>query len=209
MNDIIYAIVGPSGSGKTTLVQELIKNYKNEFYEIISFKTRKKRPDEIEGVHGYYITEEEFKRISKETHMIAETVYDGHYYGANEGELFDMGDGKNALYVIDYESVELLKHQVSKIKGHENTKIVFVYIKVDHNSLGNRLRRAGNRSNDEIKSRLDRLVFEDGVMEKADHVFDNADCSVDEMALRFITDIVKYEDPETYDKIIKKELLYK
>lgn len=188
-DSVIYAIVGPSGSGKTTLVQELMKEFPHFFYEIISYKTRKKRPDEIEGVNGYYVSKEEFNEIRKQNIMIAETVYDGHYYGADEGELLPLEDGKSALYVIDYESIELLKSQVKKIKGHEQTKVIFVYLTIDHDILEARLRNSGNRSENEIKSRIARLSLEHGVMEKADYVISNNSGDRINMVRDFIVNI--------------------
>jgi len=186
---VIYAIVGPSGSGKTTLVQELIKKFPYLFYEVVSYKTRNKRPDEVEGVNGYYVSKEEFIKIRNQNIMIAETVYDGHYYGADEGELLPLEEGKSALYVIDYESIELLKNQVKKIKGHEHTKVIFVYITIDRDILEARLRKSGNRSENEIKSRIARLSLEDGVMEKADYIINNNSGDRNDMVKDFIVNV--------------------
>ena len=186
---VIYAIVGPSGSGKTTLVEELIKKFPFLFYEVISYKTRDKRPDEVEGVNGYYVSKEEFIKIRNQNIMIAETVYDGHYYGADEGELLPLEEGKSALYVIDYESIELLKSQVKKIKGHEHTKIIFVYLTIDHDILEARLRNSGNRSENEIKSRIARLSLEHGVMEKADYIISNNSRDTNDMVRQFIVNV--------------------
>lgn len=186
---VIYAIVGPSGSGKTTLVQELIEEYPHLFYEIISYKTRKKRHDEVEGVNGYYVSKEEFIKIRNQNVMIAETVYDGHYYGADEGELLPLEEGKSALYVIDHESVELLRNQVKKIKGHEHTKVIFVYIKIDRDILEARLKNSGNRSENEIKSRIARLSLEDGAMEKADYIISNNSGDRNDMVKDFIMNV--------------------
>lgn len=56
-------IVGPSGVGKATLVNEVLKSYK-VFERKISYTTRPKKPIEKGPDHYYFITKEEFMRVS-------------------------------------------------------------------------------------------------------------------------------------------------
>ena len=51
----IFIVSSPSGGGKTTIVRRIL----SEFPEIIfsvSATTRPKRPDEIDGVHYFFLT---------------------------------------------------------------------------------------------------------------------------------------------------------
>ena len=57
-------VVGPSGVGKSTLIDEVLKKYGDIFERKISFTTRNKKEIEKGGHNYYFITKEEFMRVS-------------------------------------------------------------------------------------------------------------------------------------------------
>ena len=57
----LIVISGPSGSGKGTVVNILKKN--SAYALSISATTRSPRPGEIDGVHYFFKTEDEFKEM--------------------------------------------------------------------------------------------------------------------------------------------------
>ena len=83
----------------------------------------------------------------------------------------------------------MLFRSVKKIKGHEQTKVIFVYITIDRDILEARLRNSGNRSENEIKSRIARLSLENGVMEKADYIISNNSGDRNDMVKDFIVNV--------------------
>ena len=66
----LVVISGPSGVGKGTVVKMLQQKYEEEnkkLYLSISCTTRNPREGEVNGVHYYFISEDEFKeRIEKD-----------------------------------------------------------------------------------------------------------------------------------------------
>ena len=58
----MFILSSPSGAGKTTICKKLIDEV-NGIDLSISVTTRKKRKDEIEGVHYFFKSNEEFNCI--------------------------------------------------------------------------------------------------------------------------------------------------
>ena len=51
----LFVISGFSGVGKGTIIKEILKRNPNMYFSV-SFTTRNKRPEEIEGVDYHFIT---------------------------------------------------------------------------------------------------------------------------------------------------------
>ena len=62
---LIIVISAPSGTGKTTIVRELIKNNEN-LVASVSYTTRKKRANEIEGKDYVFVSSELFSSMVEE-----------------------------------------------------------------------------------------------------------------------------------------------
>ena len=60
---IIICIVGPSGSGKTTMARFLEKAL--DIPMLVSYTTRPKRPNEIDGVDHRFVTEDQMPSRDK------------------------------------------------------------------------------------------------------------------------------------------------
>jgi len=60
-NRPVIVITGTSGAGKGTLVQELLRRTPDVALAV-SATTRERRPDEEDGVHYHFLSEEEFAR---------------------------------------------------------------------------------------------------------------------------------------------------
>lgn len=96
----MLVILGKTASGKNTIVNELVKNY--GFKQLVTYTTRPKRKDEIEGITYHYISLEEFKKKDREG-FFAETAY---YSPASGGEwaygtsLEDLKNADNKTVVI-------------------------------------------------------------------------------------------------------------
>ena len=86
-------ITGASASGKTTLGNMALNNG----WRCASVHlTRPKRPDEIEGVHGVFLTEEQFVANFAQGAYIETSLQDtllqpiGYYYGTPKSMLYDL-----------------------------------------------------------------------------------------------------------------------
>lgn len=143
MNQLLV-IVGPSGSGKSTLA-EFLKDF--GYQQIISCTTRKPRPDEINGVHYYFKTKEEFDKIKK----IEYTLYAGNYYGTTYDELQEQLNKENCFCIMDINGALKMK------KWFPQTKIIFIYSNID--VLNQRMLKRGD-SIEKINERISNILEE-------------------------------------------------
>ncbi len=60
MNKQVFLVAGPTGSGKDTIIREIIKRYPKVEYGVTAV-TRQPRPNEVNGVNYYFLTNEKFE----------------------------------------------------------------------------------------------------------------------------------------------------
>lgn len=101
MNKLLV-FTAPSGAGKTTIVRHLLTKY-NELAFSVSATTRSRRAGEEHGVHYYFLSQEEFKRLVAEGAFLEwEEVYEGQFYGTLKSEVQRLwAAGKCILFDID------------------------------------------------------------------------------------------------------------
>ena len=80
-NGLLLVVSGPSGVGKGTLVKALMGR-NSRIKMSVSATTRAPRPEEIEGVHYFFKTEEEFKAMVDRGEFLEYIhVFGSKYYG--------------------------------------------------------------------------------------------------------------------------------
>lgn len=78
---LLLVVSGPAGAGKGTLDKALMDRNKDMKLSV-SATTRKSRPGEIEGVHYFFKTEEEFKAMVERKEFLEYMhVFNMNYYG--------------------------------------------------------------------------------------------------------------------------------
>lgn len=75
---LIHVLVGEGASGKTTIVKQLEAF---GLQPIISFTTRPKRENEVDGVDYHFITEEEFIQKLHANEFAEHNIFNDWYYG--------------------------------------------------------------------------------------------------------------------------------
>ena len=88
---VLMVISGFSGAGKGTLMKKLVADYDN-YALSISATTRNPRPGEVEGVHYFYKTKEEFWKMIDSDALIEYACYVNNYYGTPKKFVNDMLD---------------------------------------------------------------------------------------------------------------------
>ena len=98
---MLLIISGPSGTGKGTLVKMLMENDPS-FRFSCSVTTRKPRVGEIEGVHYYFVSDEEYEQMVVNGEFLEHATVHGHHYGTLRKPVEDMmKQGYNVLLDID------------------------------------------------------------------------------------------------------------
>lgn len=183
----IFVISSPSGGGKTTIVRRIL----SEFPEIIfsvSATTRPKRPDEIDGVHYFFLTEEQFiEKIKNDEFIEWERFYD-YYYGTLKTFVIDnIQNGKSVLLEID------VKGALSVKKIFPDAILIFIDVPT-FEELVNRLNRRKTESEADLQKRIDRAKMELSYKDKFDYIFVNKDLEeVTSQIKSLIKEILKKE----------------
>jgi len=109
-NGLLLVISGPSGVGKGTLVNALME--RNQKIKMsVSATTRAPRPGEIEGVHYFFKTEEEFKAMVDRGEFLEYIhVFGSKYYGTPRSFVEQqLADGYDVILEIDVQGAMKVK----------------------------------------------------------------------------------------------------
>jgi guanylate kinase len=164
----IIAISAPSGSGKTTIVRRILKDIPELDFSV-SATTRKKRKDEKEGVHYYFISEKEFKEKIENNEFIEWEKFYDYYYGTYKKNVNNaIKSGKSIILEVDVKGALSLKNIY--------TDAVLIYIvPPSFDELVNRLVKRKTEDKADLQKRIDRAKMELGLKDKFDYFIENRD----------------------------------
>ena len=136
-----------SGAGKTTLKDLVIKDFPDIKYSI-SATTRKPREGEIDGVHYFFKTKEEFEQMIKDDGLIEYNLVHGNYYGTPKSFVEKtLAEGNCGLFDLD------VFGKVNFDKVYPDATGIFIMPPSDE-ELERRLRGRGTDSEEVIQLRL-------------------------------------------------------
>ena len=164
----VFVITGQSGAGKGTLIERLLDLFP-QLELAVSATTRARRPGEVEGVHYYFISEEEFDRRLAEADFLEYHVFS---WGQRSGTLvseIDRISGQGKVCVLELETEGALS-VVDRIPG-----AVTIFISAPIEELERRLRDRATESSGEIGERLEVARAQLGVSSRFDYVVENDD----------------------------------
>ncbi len=169
MNKGIYIVIsGPAGSGKGTVVK-LLREMIADIGFSVSATTRAARPGEIDGVHYYYITKEEFENKLKNNEVLEHTRYCDNYYGTLKSEAERVvSEGKDLILEIEVDGA-------SQVKKACPDAVCVMLLPPDAETLEARLRGRGTETEDVIKRRLARAREELEYLPYYDYVIVNGE----------------------------------
>ena len=165
---LIIVISAPSGTGKTTIVRELIKNNEN-LVASVSYTTRKKRTNEIDGKDYSFVSSELFSSMVEEKSFLEHAKVFDCFYGTPKKEVEDsLNKGLNVILEIDWQGA-------MQIKRERPECLMLFIIPPSKEELMFRLRKRGTDSNNEIRLRFDEALNDINQYENFDKVFINED----------------------------------
>lgn len=163
---ILVVISGFSGAGKGTLVKKLIETY-DRYALSVSMTTRNPRPGEIDGVHYFFTSKEEFEKTIKEGGLIEHANYCGNYYGTPKEFVDRMrAEGKDVILEIEVQGALQIKEKFP-------TALLLFVTPPNAEELKKRLYGRQTETEDVIKSRLNRAYEESEWMNQYDYIIVN------------------------------------
>ena len=165
---LIIVISAPSGTGKTTIVRELIKNNEN-LVASVSYTTRKKRANEIDGKDYVFVSSELFSSMVEEKSFLEHAKVFDCFYGTPKKEVEDsLNKGLNVILEIDWQGA-------MQIKRERPDCLMLFIIPPSKEELMFRLRKRATDSDNEIRLRFDEALNDINQYENFDKVFINED----------------------------------
>ncbi|MBL1287366.1 guanylate kinase [Streptomyces sp. LamerLS-316] len=143
----LTVLSGPSGVGKSTVVAHMRKVHP-EVWLSVSATTRKPRPGERNGVHYFFVDNEEFDKLIANGELLEWAEFAGNRYGTPRQAVLDrLEAGEPVLLEIDLQGARLVRQSMPE------AQLVFL-APPGWDELVRRLTGRGTESQEVIERRL-------------------------------------------------------
>jgi len=164
----VFLITGQSGAGKGTLIERLLDKFP-QLELAVSATTRARRPGEVDGVHYYFISDEEFDRRLADDDFLEYHVFPwGQRSGTLVSEIDRIGEqGKVCVLELETEGA------LSVVDRIPDAVTIFVTAPIEE--LERRLHERATESSGEIGERLRVAKEQLDVADRFDFRIENRD----------------------------------
>ena len=154
-NSKLIIISSPSGAGKTTLCKLLIKKMKNINLSI-SYTSRSKRLNEVDGKDYYFVNKKKFELLKKNNFFIETATNFNNLYGSPyKNIILSKKRNKHILFDIDWKGARKIRRNYKK-----DDIIDFFILPPSKSELKRRLVKRGRDNKKEINLRLSYAIDE-------------------------------------------------
>ena len=197
----IIIISSPSGAGKTTICKYLIKKMNNVDLSV-SYTTRNKRNNEIEGKDYFFTSKEKFIELKRKNFFIETAKIFNNYYASPYTNInFTSKKNKHILFDIDWQGARNLRKKFNK-----NNILDFFILPPNITELKKRLIKRGRDNRNEIKLRLSLA------MKEIKHYKEYKYILINENVQQTVNNIIKIIDHNLLiyknQKLLNKKLIY-
>ncbi|PPE06160.1 guanylate kinase [Williamsoniiplasma lucivorax] len=180
----MIVVSGPSGVGKGSINSKLRQDEHLNLAFSVSMTTRQPRDGEINGVHYFFVTREEFEKAIAQHELIEYAEFVGNYYGTPRKYVEQqMKNGKNVILEIEVDGA------TQAIKNEKNVLSIFL-MPPTLQELATRLQGRQSEAPEVIKARLDKAMLEVPLKHNYQYVVEN---DTVENAVEKMTDILEKE----------------
>ena len=171
----LVVISGASGVGKGTVLG-IMMSKREDLKFSVSATTRPPRPNEVDGVHYYFITKERFEEMISQGEFLEYDAHAANYYGTPRGQAEEKMEHGSVLLDIEPNGAKQVK------QAAPDALLIFI-MPPSVEELERRLRGRGDTSEEQIVMRMERAVWEMEQRSWDDHVVvnDSAERCADEI----------------------------
>lgn len=179
---VLLIISGPSGSGKGTIVERLVSEL--GYSVSISATTRSPRPNEVDGVHYFFNTVENFEKMIAAGELLEHARFCDNYYGTPKKYVEDqIKAGNNIILEIEVQGA-------LQVKEKYNDAVLIFTMPPTLEELRRRLVNRGTEDMETIDKRIKRAEEELEYLPRYDYLVIN---DTVEQAVKDVDCIVKAE----------------
>lgn len=161
----MFIISGASGVGKGTVLSLAMEKRKDLIFSV-SATTRDPRPNEVDGVHYYFITKEKFQEMIRENAFLEYDNHAANYYGTPRAQAEEKMARGILLLDIEPKGAQQVKQALPDAVS------IFI-MPPSKQELERRLRHRGDTSEEQIAMRLQRADWEMEQRTWYDHIVVN------------------------------------
>ncbi len=161
----LFVISGASGVGKSTVLKKVMAARKDLQFSV-SATTRPPRPGEEEGVHYYFVSKETFEQMLKDDAFVEYSAHAANYYGTPKAELEKKL--KLGSVILDIEP-----NGAFQVSEKRDDVILIFIMPPSMEELARRLCSRGDTSEEQIKIRQERAIWEIEQSSRYDHIVIN------------------------------------
>ena len=164
---LLLVISGPAGVGKGTINLSLISR-NSDIRMSVSATTRSPRPGEIDGVHYFFKSEEEFQKMIEDGAFLEYMrVFNTHYYGTPKSFVEqELDEGRSVILEIDVQVAMRVK------AAYPDAVLIFI-APPSMSELKSRLIHRGTESSEAIERRFETAYHEMELVDRYDYVVVN------------------------------------
>lgn len=170
MKGKLFVISGASGVGKGTVLNAVMAQRKDLSFSV-SATTRQPRPGEVDGVHYYFISKEQFEDMIAKDAFLEYDAHAANYYGTPMAQLDEKLKTCHVLLDIEPKGAEIVRRK------RPDATLIFI-MPPSEAELERRLRGRGDTSEEQIGLRMERAKWEMEQRSWYDHVVVNDDLAV-------------------------------
>jgi guanylate kinase len=194
-NPLLIVISGPSGVGKDSVLEEM-KSRRLPFHFVITATTREPRPDEMDGVDYFFLSQDEFARMIDEGELLEYAVVYQDYKGIPKSQVRKaLASGKNVIMRIDVQGAESVR------KLARDALLIFLTPQ-NEEELINRLKNRNTETKESLKLRIATTRQEYNKIGIFDYIVVNKDDRLDE-TVDMIEAIIKAEQQRVKQRVVE------
>ena len=109
---LLFVLSAPSGTGKDTVIRRL-RAQGLPIRVAVTVTTRAPRPGEIDGVHYYFVSQNEYQRMLAEDELLEHAEVHGNWYGVPRRPVREwLAAGEDVLLKIDVQGAATVRQKV-------------------------------------------------------------------------------------------------
>ena len=167
----LFVFAAPSGAGKTTLVKAMVDR-KPSLKFSISYTTRERRVNEVEGKDYFFVSEAEFQTLNDDGELLESALVFDNHYGTSRSQVEEhLANGNHVILEIDWQGAQ-------QVRQSKPDCVTIFILPPSRDELERRLRDRKTDSDAVIQRRLDDALDDMSHWQEFDYVIINEDLDV-------------------------------
>ncbi len=192
---LLLVISGPSGVGKDSVVQRM-QERAIPFHFVITATSRAPRPEEVNGVDYFFVSEEEFRTLIAQGELLEHAIVYGQYKGIPKQQVREaLASGRDVVMRLDVQGAATVRCMIPEA--------ILVFLSAaSEEELTSRLTRRRTESAEQFARRVETAREEMKRVQEFDYVVinreDDLDGAVDQIAA-----IMAAEHSRVHPRVVK------